>query len=488
MDELIPYNSRSLAERRQQALEENIWDLRRFVEDVPQHISPGSLRIDFTRVNNPDLRQQLQRYLLYRMGFPHNNGASALKREATCLFLLANLIPGEIHAGTLTRTHIQSMLDSLAQRGRKTNYAIISSICCFLEWAISTPDWTWDRPTPDLLRRDEVRRPAPAPARPIPFDAYRDFSSLKRAAIAAMEAGQTPPLIDDILWDVIIILDETGLRTTDALHLIASDAGGQQGCLQKMSEERTELYYLNRKVRRYCSIPISPVAASAIQRQYDRVNHLPTIYGNRYLFRSGETIIQGYQVRRALRSLAPHLHHQGQPYIIVPHQFRHTQATRMAMAETDPSFIKYYLGHTRVETTEGYIASLDPHIRTQFETYRERSSQAAEQRQLTAGINPDSNSQIIYLPVPGGLGYCRVLPSETVQCSQCTSMFCSRLVAYREHTAAWERVRASHCQLIELLADVTQADQTRLIFENELAQIHRIIDALNSHGVWNGEA
>jgi integrase len=478
----------SLAERRQQALEENIWDLRHFVEDVPRHISEGSLRIDFTRVKNSDLRQQLQRYLLHRMGFPHNNGASALKREAAYLFLFADLIPDDIHIGTLTRTHIQSMLDALAQRGRKSNYAIISSICGFLEWAISTLDWTWDRPTPDLLHRDAVRRPAPTPARPIPLDAYQDFSSLKREAIAAMEEGQTPPIIDGTHWDILIILDETGLRTTDALHLIAPDAGGQQGCLRKIREDRTELLYLNRKTKKYCAIPISPTAVGAIQRQCDRANHLPEIYGHRYLFRSGEGIIQGVQVRQALRSLAPHLHHQGEPYIIAPHQFRHTQATRMAMAATDPGFIQYYLGHTRVETTEGYIASLDPHIRTQFETYRERSSQAAEQRRLAAVIDADSNSQIIYLPLPGGLGYCRVLPSETVHCSQCNTMFCARLVAYREHTAAWERVRASHCQLIDLLSDRAQADQTRQNFEHELAQVHRIIDALHLHGVWNGEA
>src|SRR6266700_8151232 len=92
----------------------------------------------------------------------------------------------------------------------------------------------------------------------------------------------------------------------------------------------------------------------AIRRQSERSEQIPNHFGGCYLFRTEHGLLPYLTFAMALKRLAPSLHYEGRPYVIAPHQFRHTIATDMIEQGVDIYTVKELLGHTSLAMTERY--------------------------------------------------------------------------------------------------------------------------------------
>ena len=146
-----------------------------------------------------------------------------------------------------------------------------------------------------------------------------------------MKEGQEPFLIAPMYWDALLILRHTGMRFEDLAHLKVPDEHGRNGCLDQDSEGYwwLRIEYANTKMGRDHRIPTrtSDGVIDAIRRQQARVKHLPDHFDAHYLFRTEKGVLARGQIQLALKKLAPHLKHEEHPYVISPHQFRHSIAT-----------------------------------------------------------------------------------------------------------------------------------------------------------------
>ncbi len=83
---------------------------------------------------------------------------------------------------------------------------------------------------------------------------------------------------------------------------------------------------------------------------------IPDHFHEHYLFRQKRGILTGEAFRRILQQkLAPHLLHEGKPYRLTAHQFRHSIATEMIDRGIDIYTVKEFLGHKSLQMTERYV-------------------------------------------------------------------------------------------------------------------------------------
>src|SRR5260370_8070308 len=116
---------------------------------------------------------------------------------------------------------------------------------------------------------------------------------------------------------------------------------------------------------------------AAIRRQQQRAQAFPNYYGENYLFRHARGTLSGDTFRHMLQhQLAPHLFHEGEPYRLTAHQFRHTLASEMIDQGVDVYTVKEFLGHKSLAMTERYIQIYLKTLKAKYDAYRAKQQPA----------------------------------------------------------------------------------------------------------------
>jgi integrase len=194
------------------------------------------------------------------------------------------------------------------------------------------------------------------PPRTIPLEVLVQLDKLLDQAIQSMVEGKEPTILSPMMWDAILILSRTGIRSSELTHLEALSQADQQGCLEQDSSGSWWLLIKagSTKANKDYRIPIHTYSGviDAVHRQCLRISDMPDKFGECYLFRDDKGLLSSTAIRMALRKLSKHLTHEGQPYVITMHQFRRTLSQNAFvlgtfMGHTNPSVCKYYLPPSR---------------------------------------------------------------------------------------------------------------------------------------------
>jgi integrase len=324
----VPHLEVTLAANVEEELAKDIWDIRRLKSEYPKHTSPARYEVAFSWIVNPLLREQVKCYFRQRL----------TKWEATTFQSVLNhlkpvlsLLPPEVHMGTISRSHIEALLPHIAQLSQTQANRSLEDLQTMCDYMATSPAWTGLRP-PRFLIWDEDIPPRPeALPRPIPPDVLDQLDPLLEEAAKAMKEGKASAILAPMFWDALLILRHTGMRFEDLAHLKTPDERGKKGCLTQDSESYWWICIdsANTKMRREHRIPTRQVdgVIDAIRRQQERAKPFPNHFGAHYLFRIEKGILTDQKMGHALKKLASHLTHEEQPYLITPHQFRHTIAT-----------------------------------------------------------------------------------------------------------------------------------------------------------------
>lgn len=210
------------------------------------------------------------------------------------------------------------------------------------------------------IRRSGIYSRSSGGWHPIPPNVLAQLDGLLRQAVQSMRDGQAPLMLSPMMWDAILILRCTGIRCSQLLSLQAPSQAGPQGCFERdengfwwllVKPKGMEIGENDRRV------PIHPGSGvfEAFQRQYQRVIDVPDPLGDHPLFRHNKGLLNLAAIQNALRRLAAHLTHEGRPYVITIHQFRHTIVQDMFEHNGNLSILGAVLGHTYPSSTYYYM-------------------------------------------------------------------------------------------------------------------------------------
>lgn len=179
--------------------------------------------------------------------------------------------------------------------------------------------------------------------------------------IPLLEAGESTPIVEPKYWDLIIIMQCTGLRFQEILHFIAAHEDSSMECLQYDLDENYQPYLNYRTFKNsiksigmtFEKFSVSHILDSsgrkiverAVLRQKERVKGLPpTSDGYYYLFRevtaqsdSVSTLISLTKLNTILKKIAeeiPLIDYDGTVYQIFANQFRATIIKERLVEET----------------------------------------------------------------------------------------------------------------------------------------------------------
>ncbi len=356
-------------------LEKDIWDMRQLKANYPKHMAPSDYIVDFTWIVNPLLRRQVKQY--FRLHLPRWEPIS-FKCVCRALKPFLSQLPPEVNLATLTRDHVVKTFPAISQQGNRRQATCLYESKAFLTYAATSPSWTEVRPERFLIWSEDIPAPKQALPRPIPPDVVDQLDQLLDLAMQATSSGQETAIHPPMIWDAILILRRTGMRYEDLAHLKAPDIHGRNGCLQQDSDGYWWVCIDHKitKMGRDHHIPtkMSDGVVEAVHRQRDRVKDLPNHFEENYLFRTPQGVLSYGHFRIALRKLAPHLIHEGNPYAITPHQFRHTIATDMVETGVDIYTVKEFLGHKSIAMTERYVKVYLTSLKVKYDAYRAKSS------------------------------------------------------------------------------------------------------------------
>jgi integrase len=312
----------------EEELAKDVWDIRRFKHDYPKHVAPTTYEVDFSCISNPVLREQVKGYFRLRLV---RWKAGTFKRALYHLRSVLVLLPADVHVGTVQRSHVEALLPAMSQLSLIQLSRGLREAKTMFEYMATSPAWTGPRPPRFLIWEEDIPPRPEALPRPIPPDVLDQFDPLLEQAEQAMKEGQEPSILAPVFWDALLILRHTGMRFEDLAHLKAPDEHGRNGCLDQDSDGYwwIRIDHTNTKMGKDHRIPTptNDGVIDAIRRQGERISNLPNHFGAHYLFRTEQGVLLRMTFSTALRKLAPSLQHEGCPYLITPHQFRHTLAT-----------------------------------------------------------------------------------------------------------------------------------------------------------------
>jgi integrase len=362
----------------EEELKKDIWDVRRLKRDYPKHVPPSTYIVDFTCIVNPLLREQVKCY--YRHQLPRWNG-STFQGFLHKLMPILTELPPEVHMGTITRDHIEALLPAMGLLSANQASRSLEAMRTMTSYMTTSPPWTGPRPPRFLIWKEDIpKRPQTLP-RPIPPSVLDQLDPLLEKAEKTLKEHQEPFLLAPIYWDALLILRHTGMRFEDLAHLKAPDEHGRNGCLEQDSDGYwwLRIAHTNTKMGKDHRIPTrtSDGVIDAIRRQNERSKHLPNHFGAYYLFRTEHGVLSYITFAAALRRLAPFLHYEGHPYVIAPHQFRHSLATDMIEQGVDMYTVKEFLGHASLAMTERYVKVHLNSLRAKFDAYRVKKQQTS---------------------------------------------------------------------------------------------------------------
>jgi site-specific recombinase XerD len=490
----------SLSANPEEELEKEIWDIRRLRSDYPKHRPPSDFEVDFTWINNPMLRQQVKRFFRHHLT---RWKPSTFRTELGHLRPFLILLPQEVDAGTLTREHVERILPKLSQLPLPRLNHCLRAMRAMLNYMAASPAWLGSRPSRSLIWSEDIpSRPQPLP-RPIPPDVLDQLDPLLEKAMQAIKAGQDPSILTAVYWDMILILRHTGMRFEDLAHLKAPDVRDHKGCLDQDSDGYwwIRIDYKMTKMGRDHRIPtrMSDGVVDAIRRQRERVKDIADHFGEHYLFRLKEGVVTRERFCTALKKLSEHLTYENKPYVITPHQFRHTIATDMIEQGIDIYTVKEFLGHRSLVMTEQYVKVYLTSLKAKYDAYRLKKHQnsAAEmmidQIQVTHSEGEadggwiEGNVGKLYIsPLPDGIGNCAHLamldPCPTPP--HCPT--CPKLRANNRHLPVWENKANNLLITVEALRANPAYARARQKHEQELRQAEKVIETIKQEGFWDG--
>jgi integrase len=490
----------SLATDPGEELAKDVWDMRRLKEKYPKHCRPSDFEVDFTWIANPLLRQQVKRYFRDHLT---RWEPRTFKGELRWLGYVLSHLPPELDVGRLSREHIEAVLPKVSQLSQHSASHGLRATRAMLNYMATSPAWSGPRPPRGLVWTEDIPPRPQALPRPIPPEVLDQLDPLLETAVQAMKAGHSPALLSELSWDVIVILRHTGMRFEDLAHLKVPDEQHHRGCLDQDSEGYwwIRIDYEITKMGRDHRIPTrrSDGVIDAIRRQRERVEEIPNHFGGNYLFRIQEGVLTRDRFCTALGKLSAHLIYEGKPYVITPHQFRHTIATDMIEQGVDIYTVKEFLGHRSLAMTEHYVKVYLTSLKAKYDTYRAKKHQTAATEMLTDQIqvNNDAGGQdggwaegkvgkLYVSPLPDGIGNCAHLAMLDPCPNPPHCPTCPKLRANKRHLPVWENKARNLLITVEALRANPIYERARQKHEQELRQAEKVIKTINEEGFWDG--
>jgi integrase len=474
--------------------------MRRLKHDYPKHVAPSTFKVDFSGIINPFLREQVKRYFRYRLT---RWRALTFPRALYHLKAVLTLLPPDIHAGTVQRSHIEALLPAMSQLSDHQAGRGLFEAKTMFDYMSTSPAWTGPRPPRFLIWKEDIPRYSQVLPRPVPPDVLDQFDPLLEQAEKAMKDGQKPLLIAPMLWDALLILRHTGMRFEDLAHLKAPDEHGKKGC----PDQDADSYWwicidsTNTKMAREHRIPTREAdgVISAIRRQQERVKHLPDHFDAHYLFRTEKGILTRELIQRALKQLALHLKYEEHPYVISPHQFRHSIATDMIEQGIDIYTVKEFLGHKSLSMTEKYVKVYLSSLKAKYDTYRVKKQQtyatemmtfqvqlAQQEGEADGGWVENKVGKLYVPPLPDGVGNCVHLPMHDGCPDSPHCPTCPKLHANKRHLPVWENKATNLLITVEALRANPAYARARQKHEQELVHAEKVIKTIKEEGFWDG--
>src|SRR6266571_1881961 len=206
-------------------LTKDVWDIRRFKHDYPKHVSPATYEVNFSKIDNPVLQEQVKRYFRLRLT---QWEAGTFQRALYHLNSVLALLPSDIHVGTLQRHHIEALLPAMSQLSPIQLSKGLRTAKTMFEYMTTSPAWAGPRPPRFLIWEEDIPPRPEALPRPIPPDVLDQFDPLLEQAEKAIKEGQEPSILAPVFWDALLILRHTGMRFEDLAHLKAPDERGKK--------------------------------------------------------------------------------------------------------------------------------------------------------------------------------------------------------------------------------------------------------------------
>ncbi len=481
-------------------LTKDVWDIRRFKHDYPKHVSPATYEVNFSKIDNPVLREQVKRYFRLRLT---QWEAGTFQRALYHLNSVLALLPSDIHVGTLQRHHIEALLPAMSQLSPIQLSKGLRTAKTMFEYMTTSPAWAGPRPPRFLIWEEDIPPRPEALPRPIPPDVLDQFDPLLEQAEKAIKEGQESSILAPVFWDALLILRHTGMRFEDLAHLKAPDERGKKGCLDQDSDGYWWICIdsTNTKMGREHRIPTraSDGVIDAIRRQQQRVKQLPDHFEAHYLFRTEKGILTRELIQRALKKLAPHLKHEDHPYLITPHQFRHSIATDMIEQGVDIYTVKEFLGHKSLSMTEKYVKIYLSSLKAKYDTYRVKKRQTYATEMMTSQVQlalqegeadggwvENKVGKLYVSPLPDGIGNCVHLPMHDGCPDSPHCPTCPKLRANKRHLPVWENKATNLLITVEALRANPAYARARQKHEQELTHAEKVIKTIKEEGFWDG--
>lgn len=479
----------------------DIWDMRRLKSDYPKHKSPYDFKVNFTWIVNPLLRQQIKDYFRLHLA---RWKATTFSNELWSIKHFLRHLPGEAHVGTLDRQQVEEILPRIHQLNDRTACKCLRKTKAMLTYMATSPTWTGPRPPRELIWKEDIPAAPHTLPRPIPPDVLDQFDPLLDQAIEAMKQGQNPPdILPPAFWDAFLILRRTGIRVEDLAHLKAPDQHGRNGCLDQDSDGYwwLRIHHHITKMGKDHRLPtkMSDGVVDAVRRQYERVKAIPDHFEGNYLFRREDGILTYDSIKHALRKLARMLTHEGKPYCIAGHQFRHTIATDMIEMGVDIYTVKEFLGHSSLAMTERYVQVYLTSLKVKYDAYRLKKQQTFSAEMMGAPVHTtqpageadggwvEGKVGKLYLsPLPDGSGNCAHLPMHDPCPDVPHCPTCPKLRATKRHLPMWENKAKNLRLTIEALRANPLYDRARQKHEQELAHAEKVVETIKREGFWDG--
>ena len=504
----IPHIRVELAMDLEAELNQDVWDIRRIKSEYPKHRQASTYILDFTWIENSELRQQIKLYL--RTCLPKWK-ASTFSRQLCAIKGVLSYLPTDVHIGTITRQHIEAILpEVLAKSSDDSALRCLGTTRAMFQYMAHSPTWRGPRPPENLVDCQDLPSPADdALPRPIPREVLTQFDPLLEQAIQDIINGRTPSIFEPVFWDAILILRRTGMRFADLAHLEAPNTRNQGGCLGQDPDGDYWIHIRPEKTKmsREHQIPTLPEdgTVEAILRQVQRAKEIPDHLRESYLFRTEQGILTYGALYKALKKLSQHLTYLGQPYPITPHQFRHTIATDMINEKVDAVAVMNFLGHRSLAMTMRYVKVYNQTIQARYREYRARlrqqnsmlsslstsflpSMSPINSRGTEAGWATGYEGKLYQFELLNGLGICEQPPGVQLSCTvngQCSTK-CPKLRAGIQHLPNWENRVGCLQKTIEALKGNSGYEWHCQQHEQELRQIEKVIITIQKEGFWDG--
>ncbi len=447
------------------------WDARR-LGIVTR--SPVNL-IRFGSIRQPWLRDAVKSWARFRLATGRAVGTVSADVHALGWFasFLRECHHGAAGEAAMTRALLEHYLSWLASArlGDQTRLGYLVSLRIFLDHA-RRHRWLPALPVEAKLYREDFPTPGEYVPRFIPEFVMTQLES--EANLARLPDGTTRRLV--------IVLMETGLRSSDACNLgvdaVVDDSVGWP-CLR----------FFNSKVRTEQLIPLSPKAAAALGAQAEDVRqNWPA--GTRFLFprprgnpdgalpfsySTLESRLRRWQAGIDLRD------ESGRRVTATAHQFRHTLGTRMINSGVPEHVVQRLMGHKSAEMTARYAHLHDATLRRAFDDYCQQRVNIAGEVLDFAPAGPAADAEWVKHRLARAQdslpnGYCGRPPQQ--DCPHPNAcLTCPDFQTTPEFLPIHRR-QADNTRVLIALADVSGRSRLAANHRRVLDNLERIIPAL----------